>query len=296
MRRRDFILGLGSSAAVPVVARAQQDDRVRRVAVLMGGSAADPLWRSYVSAFRKELTNFGWSEIHNLQTELRFGDSDATRMHAEAAELTRLTPDVVFTSSGAAARAAQRETYTIPIVGVGISTAMVKNIARPEGNLTGFPVLYPSIGSKWLELLKAAIPHLSRIGWVYSPQTNTPTGGDYVSDFRAAAKFSEVKIIDMPFSQVPEFDTFAAEPNGGIIVIPSAATATRDNRQSILLQATRYRLPVIHWDHAYPAEGGLMSYGSNFEDLHRQAASYVIVFSAARGSLICRCSIPRSSS
>jgi putative ABC transport system substrate-binding protein len=122
-----------------------------------------------------------------------------------------------------------------------------------------------------------------RVAWLFNPQTSfiPPTGGGgiLVSSFRAAAPAFGVKAIDMPFDNTAQleraFDAFATEPNGGVIVNPSAATSTRDNRRSILLSAARHRFPVVHWDHAYPAEGGLMSYGSDFEYLHRQAAAYV---------------------
>jgi putative tryptophan/tyrosine transport system substrate-binding protein len=282
MRRREFIAGLGIAAAWPVMALAQQTVRVQRIAVLMGGAADDPVWRSYVAAFRDGLARLGWTEGYNLRTELRFGESDANHMRARTAELVGLAPDVIFASSAAAARAAQQETQTIPIVGVGIAATTVQNIARPEGNVTGFPILYPSIGSKWLELLKEVAPHVIRVAWLFNPQTSfiSPAGGGIlVSSFKTAAPAFGVKAIDMPFDNAAQLesavDAFATEPNGGVIVNPSAATSTRDNRQSILLLAARYRLPVVHWDHAYPAEGGLMSYGSDFEHLHRQAAAYV---------------------
>jgi putative tryptophan/tyrosine transport system substrate-binding protein len=280
MRRREFIAGLGGAVA-STAARAQQTLRLRRIAALMGGAADDPVWRTYVAAFRDGLAKLGWTEGHNLRTVLRFGDSDANHMHARAAELVSLAPDVIFTSSAAATLAAQQKTQTIPIVGVGIGQAMVQNIARPQGNLTGFPILYPSIGSKWLELLKAVAPHIIKVAWLFNPQTNTATAGNatILSSFKEAAPAFGVKAIDLPFDNVAGLesavDAFAIEPSGGVIVSPSAATSTRDNRQSILLLATRHRLPVVHWDHTYPAEGGLMSYGSDFEHLHRQAADYV---------------------
>jgi putative ABC transport system substrate-binding protein len=249
----------------------------------MGGAADDPVWRSYVAAFRDGLAKLGWTEGHNLQTELRFGDSDVNHMRAQAAELVGLAPDVIFTSSAAATFAAQQKTQRIPIVGVGIAATTVQNIARPEGNVTGFPILYPSIGSKWLELLKEVAHYVARVGWVFNPQTSTTsitlTGGVLSTSFKAVAPALGVKAIDVPFDNAAGLesavDAFATEPNGGLIVNPSAATSTRDHRQSIMLLATRHRLPVIHWDHTYPAEGGLMSYGSDFEHLHRQAATYV---------------------
>jgi putative tryptophan/tyrosine transport system substrate-binding protein len=258
------------------MARAQRGERVPRIAVLMGGASSDRIWQGYVAAVRDGLAKLGWIEGRSLRIELRFGESDVNHIHAQAAELVSLAPEVILTSSGEAARAMQQETHTIPIVGVPVPVNMVRNIARPEGNITGFPILYPSIGSKWVELIKEVAPHLNRIALLFDPDTSR---SDYSSSARAAARLLGVKVIDTPFRDDAELelaiDALAAEPDGGVIVRPGATTATRDNRQSILLLATRHRLPVIHWDKTYPVEDGLMSYGSDFNDLHARAALYV---------------------
>jgi putative tryptophan/tyrosine transport system substrate-binding protein len=279
MRRREFIAGLGGAAAWPLAARAQQGERVRRIGVLIGGAGSDPVWQGYVAVIREELATLGWVENRNLLIDLRFGDSDANRIRAQAAELVGLAPEVILTASGTAARATQQATQKIPIIAVGVPTAMLPNIARPGGNITGFPILYPSIGSKWLELLKEVAPRLTRVAFLSNADLSGGAAGDYLPSIEAAAKVLGAKVIDTPFRDVDELEhaieAFAAEPNGGLIIRPSAGTATYDSRQSILRLATLYRLPVIHWDKSYPAEGGLMSYGSNFGDLHRRAASYV---------------------
>jgi putative tryptophan/tyrosine transport system substrate-binding protein len=292
MRRRGFIALVGGAAATwPLIARAQQAERMRRIGVLMGGAEADPVWQAYVAAFREELAKLGWIEDRNLRIDLLFGDGDANRMSAHAAELVKLNAEVILTTSGAALQAVQRETGTIPIVAVGLragdsgASALAGSIARPKGNVTGFPILYGSIGGKWLELLKAVAPRVARVALIINPDVTAPleltepAKSTYAASIEAAAQALGVKAINLPFRDATELkraiDDFAAEPNGGLIVSPSVATGTRDNRQLILSLATQHGLPTIHWDKAYPVEGGLMSYGSDMVDLHRRSASYV---------------------
>jgi putative tryptophan/tyrosine transport system substrate-binding protein len=286
MRRREFITLLGGAAAAwPHVARAQQTNRVRRVGALIGGSENDQSSRRYAAAFREGLAKLGWMEGRNLQVNFHFAADDLDRIRASAAEIVSLAPDVIFVSTGAATRAVQQQTQTIPIVyvGPGPEADLVKNIARPEGNITGFPVLYPSIAGKWVELLKEADPRVAKValinGRVSVPRSTGFAGSNYISSIEEAAPASPVKVFAALFDNAAELeraiDAFAAEPNGGLIVIPGTFTSTRDNRELIRRLAEQRRLPTIHWDNSYPAEGGLMSYGSNFADLHRRAASYV---------------------
>jgi putative tryptophan/tyrosine transport system substrate-binding protein len=283
MKRREFIALLGAATvAWPLPARAQQGARVRRVGQLMGGAGNDHV---NTTAFREGLASFGWIEGRNLRIDLRYGDGDPVRIRAHAAELVSLAPEVILASSPAACRAVQQHTQTIPIV-VAVDSpgaSGVQNIARPEGNTTGFPSLYYSIGGKWLELLKEVAPRLARVALVFNPDTSLSAalapGTGYFAAIEAAAPVLGVQTISMPFHSPTDLDreveAFAAEPNSAIIVIPGAGTNTPDIRQSILLLAARLGLPTIHWDKTYPAEGGLMSYGTDQIDLHRRAASYV---------------------
>ena len=275
----------------PLMARAQQTERMRRIGVLMGGAEGDPVWQAYVAAFRDELAKSGWIEDRNLHIDLRFGDSDANRISAQAAELVKLAPEMILAVSGAAAQAVQRETVTISIVAVGLragdsgASALAGSIARPEGNVTGFPILFGSIGGKWLELLKAVAPRVARVALIINPDVTAsldltkPAQSTYAGSIEVAAQTLGVRAINTPFRNATELrraiDAFAAEPDGGLIISPSIATGTRDNRQLILSLAAEHRLPTIHWDKAYPVEGGLMSYGSDMIDLHRRSASYV---------------------
>jgi putative ABC transport system substrate-binding protein len=281
MRRREFLTLLGSAAATwPHGARAQQPNRTRRVGVLIGGSENDPVSGRYPAAFREGLAKLAWTEGGNLRFDVRFDAGDFDHARATAAELVSLGPDVIFVSGGTTTRAIVQQTKTIPIVFVGPSNVVAdEDISRPKGNITGFPILYPSIAGKWVELLKEADPRVARVALIRNPAGTGFGDSSYVAPIEEAAPALAVKVIPAPFQGAAELertiDAFAAQSNGGLIAIPGTITSTRDNRDLIRRLAERHRLPTIHWDDHYPTEGGLMSYGSNAEDLHRRAASYV---------------------
>jgi putative ABC transport system substrate-binding protein len=185
LRRREFIAGLGGAVAWPLAARAQENDRVRRVGALFG-VADGPFTQSAIAAFRERLAMLGWVEGGNLRVDYRFSDNDPDRIAAYAEELVNLRPDVIFTFNGPAARAVQQRTVVIPIVFVGTgdpaSTGLVGNIARPCGNMTGFANQFGSLGGKWLELFKEAVPGLTRVAHLVSaiagsgsPRSGIPT-------------------------------------------------------------------------------------------------------------------------
>ena len=275
MRRREFITILGGAAAVgPLAAVAQQSGLMRRLGMLMGGSAADPLLQRRAADFRETLAKLGWIEGRNLRIEFRVSAGDVDQAQAAAAELVSLAPDVIFASGGTTTRAVQQRTRTIPIVFEGPNSPGGENEARPTGNITGFPQLYPSIAGKWVELLREADIRLAKLALIRATDSGY---ADYVAASDAAARALAVKIIEAPLGAglAPAIDAFAADPDGGLIVLPSAASSTRESRDLVRALAAQHRLPTIHWDESYPDEGGLMSYGSNQEDLFRRAASYV---------------------
>jgi putative ABC transport system substrate-binding protein len=278
LRRREFITLLGGAAAWPLAAHAQSD-RVRRIGVLSGGADNDPGWQANRTVLLEELAKFGWIEGRNLRIEFRFGAQDVGRMRTHADELVRLAPDIIVTFSNAATRAAQQATQTIPIVmaagGDTVVTGMARNLARPEGNVTGFSTPEASIAGKWLELLKEAAPHLSRVAVLYNPETGM-MAPSYIAAIKVAAPALSVETVVIPvrdaFEIVRGVDTFAAAPNGGLVVLPAPRAAIL---QPILRLTLQYGLPAIYQGLTAVAAGGLMSYGTDTADLVRRAASYV---------------------
>jgi putative ABC transport system substrate-binding protein len=257
MQRRSFLTLLGGAAAAawPVAARAQQGGLVKRVGVLAGTDD------ERISTFREGLQKLGWIEGRNLRTDLRITRGDADRIRTYAAELVTLAPDVIVTTSFVATRAAQDQTKTIPIIfTAGIDPAtqgVVQNIARPEGNTTGFTATVDSIGGKWLELLKEAAPHITRVALVFNPQT---VNVGFLPSIEAAAPLLDVEAIKTPvldpLETVRAIDAFATEPNGGLLVLPVLPT---DSYQMLHRLAAHHRLPAIHFNRVGPSAGGLMS-------------------------------------
>ena len=166
LRRREFIVGLGGAAAWPLVARAQQGNRVRRIGVLMPLDENDPVAKPLVSAFIRALAGLGWTDGRNLRIDLRPYGGDIDRIRALARELVGLQPDMIATNGTPATVALQRETRTIPIVFTNVADPVVSGVVprldRPGGNVTGFASYEASLGGKWLELLSEIAPGLKR--------------------------------------------------------------------------------------------------------------------------------------
>jgi putative ABC transport system substrate-binding protein len=232
--------------------------------------------------FRDAMAKLGWVDGRNVRIDFRASDGDADRFRIYAVELVSLTPDVIVTSSVAATRAVQQETQTIPIVTAGVGdpivNGIVKNLARPEGNTTGTTNLFSSIGGKWLQLLKELTPTVERVALVYNARV-TPDDNlyGYFPSINEAALAAAVQTIKIPYRDavdlVRAIDAFGAQPNGGLIVVPPAPTPA--NREAILRLAAQYRLPTVWQAKQFVAEGGLISYGSNPDDVFARAAYFV---------------------
>jgi putative tryptophan/tyrosine transport system substrate-binding protein len=273
--RREFIAGLGGAAAWPVVAQAQQGERLRRIGVLTFAAEETEIGR--MRAFREALRKLGWIDGRTLQIDFRFGAGDPDRTRALAAELVSLGPDVIVTSFRLATTMVQQQTKTIPIIfaGVGdpVASGTVRNVARPEGNTTGFTNLNASFGGKWPELLKEVAPDVARVGLVSNAATPTSA---YIPHIEAAARSLAMRTIKIPLQNTeeiePAFRAFAVEPKGGLIVLPNATSL--DPRE-LVRAAARHQLPAIYGGREFVGNGGLMSYGSSYIDIWRQTASYV---------------------
>jgi putative tryptophan/tyrosine transport system substrate-binding protein len=228
MRRREFIAGLGGAAAWPVVARAQQGGRVRRIGVLMNGEENDPLQKARVSAFTQALADLGWTDGRNMRMDLRWHgvDINQIRVLALAQELVGLQPDIIVTFGNLATAALQRETRTIPIVFVGVADPVVSGIVarldRPSGNITGFANFEATLPGKWLELLSEIAPGLKRAAIMFNPETAAVS--TFMLSFETAARSLKVVPIITPVHSDVEIETailaLGREPGGGLVVMP----------------------------------------------------------------------------
>jgi putative ABC transport system substrate-binding protein len=278
MKRREFISGLGSAAAWPVVARAQRTGRMRRIGFLGGGgNETDPVSQADLAAIREGLAKRGWIEGRDLQIDRRYAGGDPNRIRFFAEELVRLSAEVIVANGGPATHALQNVTRTIPIVFVSVGdpvhNGLVNNIARPDGNATGFTNIFAPITGKWLELLKGAAPNLVKVALVYDADTSSPS----TESMEAAATARGLKatriLFHDPLELVRGIDEFSVESNGGLI-IPSSVR-TEANRSTIIRLAAQHRLAAIYPYKFYAAEGGLMAYGPDRTDLYSRASSYV---------------------
>jgi ABC-type uncharacterized transport system substrate-binding protein len=273
MRRRDFVGLLGGVAAWPVaVARAQQDGRVRQVGVLTLASSTTP---GVLATLREELRKLGWREGLNLRIDVRIAD-DAAALPVAAGEVVKSAPEVIFTLFGPVARAAQMRTRTIPIVfvGGGEASGMVRNVARPQGNATGFANNFSSLGGKWMELLKEAAPGVARVAILSPPELLLTSGTVAIGSIEAAAKQLGTTTIRTPFRNSAEIESaveaFAAESNGALILVgPNPGAVAFGTIQRLALMR---RLPLVYQS---TGEGVLISYATDVSDLVRGAASYV---------------------
>jgi putative ABC transport system substrate-binding protein len=279
MRRREFIAGLGVTAAWPIVTQAQQSDQMRRIAYLTTNAENDPQTQQWVAAFRKGLEEHGWIEGRNVRIDFRFGGGDDSSMPRLAKELLERRPDVILAATGPAVNATRQQTLSIPIVFVqlpdAVSAGYVTNLARPEGNITGFTNLEFSIGEKWLRIMRECSPGVRRIGVIFDP--GNATWALYLRTIETAAPSFKVQLTPLGVTDTAEIEakitTFATEPDGGLIVVPSPVSL--QHRSLIIALATQRRLPAIYPYRFFVAEGGLASFGVDLPSLFRQAASYV---------------------
>jgi putative ABC transport system substrate-binding protein len=275
MRRRSFLTLLGTSAAAwPLVARAQQGDRVRRIGVLIGGDENDPVAKREFSAFTQAFAGLGWTVGRNVRMDPRWTGGDTNQIRTLAQELVSLQPDVILSSSTPATAALQRETRTIPIVfataGDPVAGGIVPRLDRPSENVTGFATNEASLGGKWLELLSEIAPGLKRVAII-------PGTGVFMPSFETAARSLKVVLSTAPFRSDAEIETtvtaLGREPGGGLVVIPGALTFA--HRATIILAAARNNVPAIYGQSVFPKDGGLLSYGVDRVDNFRRAATYV---------------------
>lgn len=275
MRRRHFIAALGATASAwPFAGRAQQNDRVRRVGMLVGFDDPD------IKAFKQELEKLGWTEGRNIRIDYLYAPAGA-QVQALAKDLVSLQPDVIFSQSRPATAALQHATKTIPVVFCyvidPIGAGFVASFRRPESNLTGFVVYEPSVVGKWMEMLKEIAPQTTRAALLGNPKTAVYY--DYLlhAAEEAAPLLGIEPIATRVGSDAAEIErvitAIAGAPNASLIVAPDSTTNV--NSDLIIALAARHRLPAIYSNKFFVAAGGLMSYGVIAIEQYRQAASYV---------------------
>jgi putative tryptophan/tyrosine transport system substrate-binding protein len=270
----------GALLAAPLAAEAQQSGKVPRVGYLSVFSSSNPYPPS--EAFWQGLHDLGWIEGQNIAIERRFAEGKAQRLPDLAVELVRLRVDLIFAETTPAARAVKQATTTIPIVfspiADPIGSGLVANLARPGGNITGITFMAPELGGKRLELLKQAVPGMTRVGVLSHPgDPSEATVKSVLEQTEAAARSLRVQILRLEVQGPNDFDrAFAAmsrERVGGLILIPSAMFV--DERRRVVNLMVKDRLPAMFYFREFAEAGGLMSYGPNFRELFRRAATYV---------------------
>ena len=281
MRRRDFI-GLVGGAAVawPLVARAQEPERLRRIGVLVASPADDAESQARVAAFKEGLAQLGWTEGRNVRIDTRWATTNADDLRKHAAELAASTPDVLVGASGTTTVAALLQaTRTVPIVFAivvdPVGAGFVASLARPGGNATGFTMFEYGMSGKWLELLKQIAPGVTRAAVLRDPAIASGIG--QFGAIQAVAPSLRVELSPVDVRDAPEIEravtAFAGIENGGLVVTASPSGTV--HRELIIALAARHKLPAVYWQRFYRASGGLMSYGPDLLDQYRRAAGYV---------------------
>jgi ABC-type uncharacterized transport system substrate-binding protein len=246
---------------------------------VMAYAQTDPNGQMQVAAFRQQLQKLGWLEGNNLQIDFRYAADDPARIRALAVELLGMSPDLMVSNSNFVTAILQSEVRTIPLVFVSVSdpegSGFVTNLARPIGNVTGFANFQPSMGSKWLEMLREIAPQIDRVGLMLHPE---PPNIGYWKSAEAAAPSLNIKLVALEVNNRTEIEssmaTFDREGNhhSGLIVAPNVVAFA--NSDLIVSLAARYRLPAIYPFAFYAKQGGLISYGFDASDQFRQGAIY----------------------
>ena len=278
MRRREFITLLGGAAVWPLAARAQQMGKVPRIGYL--GSSSPSLEPHFVEAFRQKLRELGHIEGENIAIEYRWAEGQDRRLPELATELVRLQPNVIVTTGTPGALAAMQATKTIPIVmassGDPVGAGLVASLARPGGHVTGFTIVGPQIEGKRLELLKEAVPELSRVAVLWNP--SNPALVSYFDTIENAGRTLRISLD--PVAEVRRADELdnaffaiaSARPRALLVVADRFLLA---HRKRIVEFAVAKRLPGMFPYREYVEAGGLMSYAPSNIELFRGAATYV---------------------
>jgi len=279
MIRREFITLIGGAAAWPLAARAQPVERVRRVGVFMDLAENDREGQTRVAAFRDGMKALGWIEGRNVNYDYRWTAGNPPVMERYAAELLTLKPEIIMNGGLPTLAVMQKQTQTIPIVFAQVldpvGAGFVESLAHPGGNITGFVSFEYSMAGKWLDTLTHIAPRMRRIAAVRDLASPSEMG--MLGAIQAVLPAFSIPFVVIGGRDSAEFErvieTFAREPNGGLIILPSPNTLVQ--RRVIMATAARHGLPAIYPYGFFAREGGLISYGIVPSDNFRRAASYV---------------------
>src|SRR5262245_37651581 len=280
IRRREFITLIGGAAgAWPVVARAQQAERMKRIGVLTGGARTDPVVNLQSAALLQGLQQLGWIDGRNVQIDYRLAAGNADNIRKYSAELVALAPDVILVAGTAAVGPLLQVAGAVPVVFVNlpdpVGAGYVKSLARPGGNATGFTNFEYGLSAKWLQLLKEVAPGVTRVAVLRDPTLTAGTA--QFAAIQAVAPSLGIEVSPIDLHEAAEIElavaAFARSSNGGLIATQSASAL--GHRRLILTLASRYRLPAVYINRFWAADGGLISYGVNVSDEFRRAAGYI---------------------
>jgi putative ABC transport system substrate-binding protein len=279
MRRREFITLIGGAAMVwPFAAWAQDEERVRRIGVLMSNAKTDPEASARIGALERGLQKLGWSQGRNISIAYRWNVTDSDSIRTSVRDLIDLNPDLFLAHTPATVAALKQAARTTPIVFVQasdpVTLRLVTNLASSGSNVTGFVLFETSLGGTWLQLLRDVAPGIKQVLVIQSAD-NPSTRGFLRSIERVASSLKvSLRTADVgDFAEIKRAINELASSDAGVIVLPSPEATAQ--REQIIGLATLHRLPAIYPFKYYAISGGLLFYGADNVDQWRQAASYV---------------------
>ena len=280
MNRRGFITLLGgATAAWPVVAGAQQSERVRRIGILLSGSPENSEFQAWLGTFLQTLALSGWTIGNNIQVDTRWAKGSSAEGRRHAAELVALAPDIIVAHGASTVGPVLQATRTVPVVfpisSDPVGAGFVESLARPGGNATGFLSTEYSMAAKWLEMLKEIAPRITRAA-VLRDGTQVAGTAQFAA-MQTVAPSLRVEITPINTRDAAEIErglaAFAQSPGGGLVA--ASGPGVIENRDLIVKLAARHKLPTVYYERLFVTVGGLVSYGPDFTDNYRRAAGYV---------------------
>ncbi len=279
MRRREFLVGAGATAAAAFGVRAQSTDQLRRVGIIVPGSANDARYQSWIQTFRKALSSVGESGERKIHLEVRFATDSPAEIRKNVTELVAQKPDVIVAHGASTIRPLLQATRSIPIVfpiaADPVGAGFVRSLTRPGGNVTGFMTAEYGSAGKWLELLKETAPKTTRAGVFRDPATISSSS--QFAAIQAVSEYVKVEVMPLNLSTASEIDSevaeFARSSAGGLLI--TSGPSPQHYRDLIVSLAARHKLPAVYPERFYVEAGGLISYGVDYPDQYRRAATYV---------------------